>query len=126
MSVAVLLIAHGSRRSAANHDLVLLADEIRRIGRYSIIEVSYLELTEPTIDQGGRSCVAVGATEVLMMPYFLSAGVHVVEDLQKHRCQLAEEFPNTQFQLCPPLGLHPLMAEIVLARLEEGQQTAVE
>jgi sirohydrochlorin ferrochelatase len=126
MSVAVLLIAHGSRRSAANEDLVLLADEIRHTGRYRIIEVSYLELAEPTIDQAGRRCVAAGATEVLMMPYFLSAGMHVVEDLQKHRRQLAEEFPSTQFQLCPPLGLHPLMAEIVLARLNEGQQSAGE
>lgn len=126
MSVAVLLIAHGSRRSAANDDLVRLAEEIRRTGRYPIIEVSYLELAEPTILQAGRNCVAAGATEVLMMPYFLSAGMHVVEDLQKHRHQLAAEFPGTRFQLCPPLGLHPLMADIVLARLEEGQQSAVE
>jgi sirohydrochlorin ferrochelatase len=126
MSVAVLLIAHGSRRSAANDDLVLLADEIRGAERYHIIEVSYLELAEPTIAQGGRRCVAAGATEVLMMPYFLSAGMHVVEDLREHRRQLAEEFPGTRFQLCPPLGLHPLMAEIVLARLDEGQRAVVE
>ena len=126
MSVAVLLIAHGSRRRAANDDLVQLADLIRGAGRYEIVEVSYLELAEPTIPQGGRRCVEAGAHKVLMMPSFLSAGMHVVEDLEEHRRNLAAEFPQTQFLLCPPLGLHPLMTDVVLARLSEGEHAAAE
>lgn len=59
-----------------------------------------------------------------MLPYFLSAGMHVVSDLQHQRHQLATEFPQVEFVLCPPLGIHPLMAEIVLARLKEGDQAA--
>ena len=59
-----------------------------------------------------------------MLPYFLSAGVHVVTDLENHRQQLASDFPETEFVLCPHLGLHPLMAEIVLARLSEGRSSA--
>lgn len=120
---AVLLIAHGSRRDAANHDLVQLADLVLQRGRYQIVEVSYLELAGPTIPSAGRTCVERGARRVLMLPYFLSAGVHVVNDLEDHRKKLAAEFPDVEFVLCPHLGLHPLMAEIVLERLE--QQGAV-
>jgi len=53
------------------------------------------------------------------MPYFLSAGAHVTEDLQRHRDEFREEFPQVTFKLCPPLGLHPQMVEIVLDRLRE-------
>lgn len=118
-STAVLLIAHGSRRAEANQDLVQLADLVSERGRYQIVEVSYLELAEPSIPQGGQKCVDRGARRVLMMPYFLSAGVHVVNDLQEIRRDLANQFPQVDFVLCSHLGLHPLMAEIVLERLTE-------
>ena len=117
---AVLLIAHGSRREAANRDLVELAELVQARDEYDLVEVSYLELAQPTILDGGRRCVQRGAVRVLMLPYFLSAGVHVVTDLEESRQQLTQEFPQVQFSLCPHLGLHPLMADIVLARLQEG------
>lgn len=117
---AVLLIAHGSRRAAANQDLVQLAQQVADSGGYQIVEVSYLELAEPTIAAGGRNCVKRGARRVLLMPYFLSAGVHVVNDMEEQRSALAAEFPQVEFLLCPHLGLHPLMVEIVLGRLAEG------
>jgi sirohydrochlorin ferrochelatase len=116
----VLLIAHGSRRPEANQDLVELADLITARNEYDFVEVSYLELAPPTIVEGGRRCVEKGATRVLMLPYFLSAGVHVVMDLEANREQLSKEFPQIEFVLCPHLGLHPLMADIVLARLRQG------
>lgn len=118
---AVLLIAHGSRRAAANDDLIQLAHLVAERGGYRIVEVSYLEVTEPTIATGGRNCVARGARRVLLLPYFLSAGMHVVHDLESQRAALATEFPQAEFVLCPHLGLHPLMAEIVLQRLGEAQ-----
>ncbi|MBS0206287.1 MAG: sirohydrochlorin cobaltochelatase [Planctomycetes bacterium] len=117
---AVLLIAHGSRRAAANDDLVRLAGLVMDRGDYQIVEVSYLELADPSIAAGGRTCVERGARRVLMLPYFLSAGVHVVNDLKASRTELSAEFPDVEFVLCPHLGLHPLMAEIVLERLAEG------
>ena len=115
--VVVLLIAHGSRRAEANDDLVKLAELVSAKRLYSFVEVSYLEITSPTILEGGRTCVARGATKVLMLPYFLSAGVHVVMDLEEVRQKLTAEFSHVEFVLCPHLGLHPLMADIVLDRL---------
>ena len=120
-TVAVLLIAHGSRRPEANADLQLLARQVASQGGYDIVEIAYLELSPPTIAEGGRACVQRGATRVLMMPYFLSAGVHVVQDLEEARQALTAEFPSVRFELCPHLGLHPLMTQIVLSRLQEAQ-----
>src|SRR5438105_3540687 len=115
--IAVLLIAHGSRRDEANDDLTRLAEILRAKRLYPIVEPAYLGLADPDIPTAGQRCVAAGATLVKMLPYFLSAGAHVVDDLEQHRRDLATRFPQVTFELCPPMGLHPLMIDIVLDRL---------
>lgn len=118
--VAVLLIAHGSRRAEANRDLAELASHLRNANLYPIVEVAYLELAEPTIPQGCQRCAEQGAGTVLMLPYFLSAGRHVTTDLEAFRKEGSLRYPHIDFRICPPLGLHPKMIEIVLDRLTEG------
>ena len=117
MSTAVLLIAHGSRHAPANLDLFESAEEIARSGEYAIVEPAFLELAEPDIGEGGKRCVERGATRVLMIPYFLSAGVHLLRDLTAARDDLAERFPRATFLLGPPLGPHPLLNQLVLERV---------
>jgi sirohydrochlorin ferrochelatase len=118
-TTAVLLIAHGSRRQEANDDLLLLADAVRKRNRYQTVEVSYLEIASPTIPEGARRCIEQGSCRILMLPYFLSAGAHVVNDLKKHQRELASDFPDVSIELCRPLGLHSLLIEVVLQRLDE-------
>lgn len=115
---AALLIAHGSRRAAANDDLVQLAKIVRERQVFSVVEIAYLELAEPTIPAAAQACVERGVECVRMFPYFLSAGEHVAGDLERYRRELSDEFPNVKFELCQPLGLHPLMIEIVMQRLQ--------
>ena len=117
---AVLLIAHGSRLATANDDLRQLADLLRQRFSDLIVEIAYLELTEPTIPQAAAACVQLGAARVLLLPYFLSAGTHVTEDLKRFQTDFTAQWPNVRFDVCPPLGLHPLMLDIVCARLSEG------
>ena len=118
-STAVLLIAHGSRRESANRDLAELAEQIADRGPWRIVETSYLELADPTISAGAKRCIERGAAWVLMLPYFLSTGAHVTEDLRRYRDELAAAYPEVTFVLCPPLGPHPLLVELVIRRLEE-------
>ncbi len=119
-TTAVLLIAHGSRRPAANDDLAQLAEVVKSRRPDALVEIAYLELAAPDIALGGQRCVERGAREVRMFPYFLSAGEHVVRDLEHHRRELAARFPQVEFVLCPPLGLHPLIVEVVLERVGQS------
>jgi sirohydrochlorin ferrochelatase len=118
MKTALLLIAHGSRQAEANADLLHLAQELRGRG-HEVVVPSFLELAEPGIEEGGRRCVAAGAGRVVLVPYFLSAGVHVRRDLAAARDRLAREFPAVEFLLAEPLGRHPLLAEVVAQRAGE-------
>ena len=119
MKTALLLIAHGSRHAEANDDLHALAKDLRAAGPYALVEASFLEIAAPTIQSAGERCEASGAERVILLPYFLSAGVHVRRDLQDHRDRLAAAHPNVVFVLAEPLGRHPLLRAIVLERARE-------
>ncbi len=119
-SSAVLLIAHGSRRPDANADLVRLAGMLRPRLPDEIIEIAYLELAAPTIPEGLERCLASGATRIRMLPFFLSAGSHVTQDLEAFRAEFAKVHPDRTVELCPPLGLHPRIVDILLDRLSEA------
>jgi sirohydrochlorin ferrochelatase len=120
---AVLLIAPGSREPAANDDLHALAARLAAGDDHPIVVASFLELAEPDIPTGGDRCVAQGATEVLMIPYFLSAGVHLRRDLTAAREELRARHPGVAFHLGPPLGPHPLLDSLVAARIHELNQS---
>src|SRR5262249_15923164 len=119
----LLLIAHGSREPEANADLLYLVTQVRNRGCYSMVEAAFLELAEPNIIEGGTRCVEQGGQRVLLVPYFLSAGVHVRRDLALARQQLSDLHPNVEFRLAEPLGRHPLLVDIVCQRASESSRS---
>jgi sirohydrochlorin ferrochelatase len=119
MKTALVLIAHGSRQPDANKDLFDLADEIRGIGRYQQVEAAFLELAEPDMRMATRR-VASDVEQIILLPYFLSAGVHVRRDLTKLRDELAMEFPKVNVLLAEPLGPDPLLRQLVLERAAQA------
>lgn len=120
MKTALLLIAHGSRQAEANADLHYVAEELRKRGDYALVAVAFLELAEPDIVTAGQACVAEGVERVVLLPYFLSAGVHVRRDLQDYHKRLAKEHPRVKFLLGEPLGRHPLLVELAALRAREA------
>jgi sirohydrochlorin ferrochelatase len=118
-TTALLLIAHGSRNAEANDDLHHVAAQLRKRG-HSIVVASFLELAEPNIETAGRMCVEAGADRIVLVPYFLSAGVHARRDLVEARAKLASEFAERTFVLAEPLGPHPLLLDILEQRTREA------
>ncbi len=111
---AILLIAHGSRRPQANAELENVAESLRQRGHFDFVQPAYLELAEPTIEQGAAVCVAHDARLVILLPYFLSPGRHVAEDLSAACQRLRQLYPHVHFLLAPPLGQHPAIIDILL------------
>jgi len=119
---ALLLIAHGSREENANADLYYLVEQLRKLKPYAIVETAFLELAQPDIEQGAQQCVARGAERVVLIPYFLSAGIHVTRDLTKACRRLSAQYPQVTFRLAEPLGRHPLLLQVVLERAHQAEK----
>lgn len=118
-TTAVLLIAHGSRHAPANDDLRRMAEHLAEAATHPIVEPAFLELAHPDIAAAGARCVELGATRVLMIPYFLAAGVHLLRDLTAARDALMAAHPGVDFRLGPPLGPDPLLERLVAERIDQ-------
>ena len=118
--IAILLMGHGSRVSEANDALRTIAEQVRQQGLYPIVEVAFRELHEPDIQTGIDRCVDQGAERILLYPYFLFAGAHVLEDLPAEMQSAMDRYPGLELSMGSPLGTHPKLAEIVSDRLVEA------
>ena len=117
---ALLLIDHGSTRDDANDLLPKVTRMVRDMSDFEIVCYAHMELAEPTIQQGFDTCVAAGATEVIVHPYFLSPGRHSVSDIPRMVAEAAAKYAGVSYRLTEPLGLDPKMGELILKRVRES------
>jgi sirohydrochlorin ferrochelatase len=114
---SLLIVAHGSRRAESNDEVRQLAERISAQTNSGFDEVSaaFLELAEPSIPEGLESCIQRGATEIVVFPYFLAAGRHVVEDIPREIAPVAAEHPRVKIHIAPHLGMASELPLVILA-----------
>lgn len=114
---ALLLIAHGSRREASNEEVRDLAAKLAESTKQHFVGVvpAFLELAEPDIVAGIDRCVEAGATGVTVVPYFLSAGRHVVKDIPEDLEKAGRKYPGLTIVQSDYLGKHEAITDILLA-----------
>ncbi len=120
MKTAILMMAHGSRISEANDAAREVAAMVKEITGFDIVEVSFRELHEPSIQQGIDACVARGAERILLMPYFLFMGAHVQHDLPEEIAEAKTRYPDLVMEMGSHLGAHRKLAEIEAERIGES------
>ena len=102
----LVLVAHGSRRSASNDEVRQLAERLAQMSadRYADVTAAFLELAEPSIPDAIQCCVDRGAREVVVLPYFLSQGRHVVIDIPEQVRPKQEQHQQVSIAIAPYLG----------------------
>jgi len=112
-----LLVAHGSRRRESNDEVASIAGKLRRVcsGHYPIIHYGFLEIAEPMIPEGIKQCVDDGATSIIVLPYFLNSGRHVVHDIPALVNNCRSLYPDSTISIAPHIGASPLMIDLVIA-----------
>jgi len=102
----LLLVAHGSRRAQSNEEVALVAKalKIRVHDQYAYTAHAFLELAEPSISQGIDALINQGVTHITILPYFLSAGRHVYEDVPEIVQSKQKLHPEVHITIAPYLG----------------------
>ena len=113
---SLLVIAHGSRRAASNDEVRQLVERIADNQKSEFDEVSaaFLELASPSIPDGLEACIERGAKEVVVFPYFLAAGRHVVEDIPNEVAPVTTKYPDVTVRIAPHLGYSSALPSIIL------------
>lgn len=120
MKTAILMMAHGSRIYEANDAAREVAAMVQEMTGFEIVEVSFREMHEPNIQQGIDACVARGAERILLMPYFLFMGAHVLHDLPEEIAAAEKRYPGLIMEMGGHLGVHRKLAEIEAERIGES------
>ena len=116
---AVVLLAHGSRLPDAGRAMEQVAQDLRDILGGGWVEVAYLQMARPALPDAVAGCVQAGADRVVIQPFFLLPGAHVLEDIPRAAEALRRDHPNVEILVAPHLGTHRKLAEIALERLQE-------
>ena len=117
MQKSLLIVAHGSRLEASNEEVRKLALHIANMNHgFSEIKAAFLEIADPLIPEGIRSLIRNGAKEIIVYPYFLSAGRHVTMDIPKDVEHVQLEYPNIKITVSDYLGKSKDISNIILSQ----------
>lgn len=113
---ALLVVAHGSRRSASNDEIRQLVERLKTnvMNDFDLIEAAFLELAEPSIPNGIELCIQAGAEEVVVFPYFLSAGRHVAEDIPAEVKIKQDQYDDVKIRIAGYLGIADGISDMIL------------
>lgn len=112
---ALLVVDHGSKRTAANEMLSDITTMLRARSKIPVY-MAHMELASPTIPDGIDACVRGGASHVIVLPFFLSPGKHTMMDIPEIAAAAAAKYPNVTHEVRPPIGTHPNVVDILLDR----------
>lgn len=114
-----VVFAHGSRIESANQSVRRIAATLS--SRTAVlVEAAFLELGTPDLPGAVERLTAQGAERIIVIPYFLTLGRHIEEDLPRIVEGISQRHSGVRIQVTPPLDGHPALLDILLERAHEA------
>ncbi len=110
---AILYVGHGTRSEKGAAEAKSFLQKIIRQTNVSIQEISFLELTEPFIEEGFIRCVKKGATAITVVPLFLLAAGHIKTDIPEALLPLQQQYPQIQVTVADPFGVQERILDAI-------------
>ena len=103
---ALIIVAHGSRRSSSNEEVIALGEKVESLlGKdYAYVMSAFLEFAAPSLEKSILSCVEKGASEIVILPYFLASGNHVTRDIPEVVEKIQASHPKVKMVLKEHIG----------------------
>jgi len=118
--IGIAIFGHGSSVETANQAVRDFTAQLARRGGFPLIETSFLELGQPDLPEAVRRLVDQGATRVIVIPYFLTVGIHLTRDLPRIVAELRLIYSSVQIEITEPMDGHPALLEVLLDRAKEA------
>ena len=112
-----IVFAHGSRVESANEAVRAVARDLKRATRRRHVVSAFLELGVPSLEEAAAELAAAGVGRIVILPYFLTLGLHMERDLPRIVEQISKSHNGLQVLVAPPLDGHPALAGILADRI---------
>jgi sirohydrochlorin ferrochelatase len=113
-----VLFAHGSSVETANDAVRAVTAQLRKRGGYGAVETAFLEGGHPDLRGAVELLSARGVESVVVIPYFLTLGLHLQRDLPRLIKEIESTHPGMSIRATPPLDGHPAMIDALLDRAQ--------
>jgi sirohydrochlorin cobaltochelatase len=110
----LILFSHGSLLCGSGLALEEHAAQLRASGRWSAVEIGYLNYSEPTFPQAVSDLYGRGIRRITVLPYFLVPGKFVSSDLPREAGLVQARYPELEISVAEPLGYDDSIAEAIL------------
>ena len=117
MKTGVIVFAHGSRVESANDAVRNVASELARAGGLEHVQAAFLELGWPDLESAAAALVEKGILRIVVVPYFLTLGLHMERDLPRLIDAIALKYKGLNISVTAPLDGHPALVTALLARV---------
>ena len=117
--IGLIVFGHGSSVESANQAVREVSLAMARSGGYDLVETAFLEGGKPDLADAARGLMARGASRLIVLPYFLTLGLHLQRDLPKLVSDVRESL-GVEIEVTPPLDGHPALQQILLERAMEA------
>ncbi len=101
---SIVLYGHGARDIRWREPFDRLAALWKTQHSESAVELAFLEMMEPSLEQAIASLVAAGATEVVVVPVFFGQGGHLRNDFPVLLSACQEKYPKITLSATPAVG----------------------
>lgn len=115
MQKGLILIAHGSRNEESNAEIACLTARLQTLlqHKYALINYAFLEFAQPNIAEAIQNQIQQKMQEIVLFPYFLSSGNHVVKDIPTAIASFQRDFSEITFTIMPPFGSYANMSQLL-------------
>ncbi len=121
-NTGVVFFAHGSPIESANEAVRAVARTAAAKGGFKLWEAAFLESGRPDLSTAVAGLITAGATRIVVIPYFLTLGLHLQRDLPGLVAEVAAAHPKTKIICGDSLDGHPALAEILAERARAAMQ----
>lgn len=118
----LLMIGHGSRDSQGRQKLLDFAQAYQQLDHSRPVIPCFLELTQPTIQDGVNHCVSQGYTEISALPILLFAARHNKFDVTNELDRARAVHPQIKFYYGRHFGITPRILQLWRERLTQLDQ----
>ena len=101
---AIILFGHGARDSRWREPFDRLAALWRAQHVDIPVELAFLEMMQPSLEEAVASLAGNGATQIIIVPVFFGQGGHLRNDFPVLLEGCRGKFPNTTLSATPAVG----------------------
>ena len=120
MTTGYIVFAHGSSIESANEAVRVVARDLAAAGGYNAVVAAFLEGGNPDLADAAGELASRGVSRVVVIPYFLTLGLHLQRDLPRLIDSVRRSHPALEIEVTAPLDGHPAMVEALLTRARES------